>query len=100
MSIQVKCQCGKRLQMKDTLAGKSVRCPGCEELLRIPRPAKSASSDEDPGSVADLLDEIGFVASVKNSCPECKQQLPAAAVLCIQCGYHLEKRRRLHPRRL
>lgn len=37
MPIQVTCgECNKRLTVKDEYAGKRVRCPGCQESLRIP----------------------------------------------------------------
>jgi len=61
MSIMVTCQnCGKTLQAKDEWAGKSVRCPGCKEVITVPSmkakgpppaPAKAAAKrpadDED-----------------------------------------------------
>jgi hypothetical protein len=36
MSISVTCTCGKRLSVKDELAGKRVRCPGCQGVVAIP----------------------------------------------------------------
>src|SRR5947209_5744244 len=37
--IRLSClQCGKKLKVKDDLAGKKVRCPQCKELLEIPKP--------------------------------------------------------------
>lgn len=40
----VSCQCGKRLNVKDELAGKQVRCPGCSELVSVPKEqSKNAS---------------------------------------------------------
>ncbi len=36
MPIRIACQCGKQMQVKDEHAGKSVRCPGCGQILRIP----------------------------------------------------------------
>lgn len=36
MSISVECACGKRLKVKDEFAGKKIRCPGCDAVLRVP----------------------------------------------------------------
>lgn len=36
MSIVVSCHCGKKFKAKDQMAGKRVRCPGCNEPVRIP----------------------------------------------------------------
>lgn len=41
MPIQIKCECGKALRVKDEFAGKKVRCPGCSEILLAP-PADDA----------------------------------------------------------
>jgi hypothetical protein len=39
MPITLKCGCGKNLQVRDELAGKKARCPGCGTILPIPSPA-------------------------------------------------------------
>ena len=36
MPIPVTCKCGKSFAAPDKYAGKSVKCPGCSELLEIP----------------------------------------------------------------
>src|SRR5690606_979584 len=36
MPIRLKCTCGKVLSVRDELAGKAVKCPGCQTVLRIP----------------------------------------------------------------
>jgi predicted RNA-binding Zn-ribbon protein involved in translation (DUF1610 family) len=41
MSIAVTCSCGKKLQVKDELAGKRGKCPACGALLTIPQPPSS-----------------------------------------------------------
>ena len=38
MPILVTCSCGKKLNAPDTLAGKRVKCPGCQALVLIPEP--------------------------------------------------------------
>jgi hypothetical protein len=45
MPIKVQCSCGKAFAAKDELAGKTVKCPGCQQPLKIPgeaAPAKAA----------------------------------------------------------
>jgi hypothetical protein len=36
MPILVSCKCGKKLRLKDELAGKRVKCPGCGQCLAVP----------------------------------------------------------------
>lgn len=58
MAIHVSCkQCGKSFKAKDELAGRAVRCPGCQNPLKIPSAtatatvattAKSASTTKSP----------------------------------------------------
>lgn len=36
MSIEFDCRCGKRLQVRDSLAGSDMRCPDCDEKLVVP----------------------------------------------------------------
>lgn len=45
MPIAVSCQCGKTLNVKDELAGKAVKCPACQQVLKVPAngPAAKAS---------------------------------------------------------
>lgn len=46
-------------------------CPGCRQA--IPTPAKAPPS------------------MLTNECPECKVRLAENAVLCVACGYHLQR---------
>ena len=42
MSIQFKCpKCGKALKAAAEHAGKTIRCPGCEQALRLPEPKRA-----------------------------------------------------------
>jgi hypothetical protein len=53
MPISVACTCGKKLTVKDESAGKKVRCPACQTILKIPVP----ESPEEDGEFPDLEDE-------------------------------------------
>ncbi len=46
MPIELSCDCGRALRLKDNLAGKKIRCPDCQSVLSVP-----AQSDDshDPG---------------------------------------------------
>ena len=49
MPIQVKCanaDCGKSLRIKDELAGKTIRCPGCQQPMKVPAAAVEAAFEE------------------------------------------------------
>ena len=39
MSITVRCGCGSKLSVKETAAGKRVRCPKCNEPVAVPVPS-------------------------------------------------------------
>src|SRR5258708_17142452 len=43
MPIKFQCACGKASGAKDELAGKTVKCPGCQQPLKIPGGAPVAA---------------------------------------------------------
>ena len=101
MPIRIKCQCGKALAVKDELAGKAVKCPGCSQPIRVPAGSQLSASVKAPqpseaqlpalagtASLADLFDEEGFTQQVAAVCPSCKAQMTAAAILCTKCGFN------------
>jgi uncharacterized protein (AIM24 family) len=45
MAIELRCQCGKRLKAPDTLAGRTVACPGCSTPIQVP--SLAAPEDDD-----------------------------------------------------
>ena len=97
--VVASCKCGKPIKAKAEYAGKRIKCPSCGESLRLPSPNGSSKKKVEP--LADLLDEIGFeIAESRHSCPECKVRLTPQAVLCVQCGFHLGKGKRLTTKRI
>jgi len=44
MSISIACSCGKTYRVKETLAGKKIRCADCSELINVP--AQVVEDDE------------------------------------------------------
>jgi hypothetical protein len=52
MPIAVQCKCGKAFRAKDELAGKTVRCPGCQQPLAIPSAAPAPARTAAPAAKA------------------------------------------------
>lgn len=110
MPIRIKCKCGKTLNIPDGMDGKAVKCPGCNQVLRVPggagaapaakpalapaqpTPAQPAAAESPfgDGGMSDLFDEEGFSSTVEALCPVCRAEMTASAVLCTKCGYHKE----------
>lgn len=110
MPIRVTCGCGKTLAVKDALAGKAVKCPGCQQVVRIPassaggsaqasgggrpaakRPAPASSQSSGfGGELDDLFAEEGFGQRVGATCPSCAAELKPGAVFCTRCGFNLQ----------
>jgi RsiW-degrading membrane proteinase PrsW (M82 family) len=49
MAIVFRCGCGQKLSTRDDLAGRSVRCPGCRAVLKVPVPELDAAAENDQG---------------------------------------------------
>lgn len=61
MSIKVECeQCGAKRKVNERLAGRTIRCPGCESPLAIPALAAPApaAKDHEPVMEAELADDL------------------------------------------
>jgi len=55
MPIRVTCQCGHNLSVPDSMAGKSGKCPKCQQIIKVPvaaTPAKSGQSAPNPQAAA------------------------------------------------
>lgn len=101
MPVRVKCSCGKALSIPDAAVGKSVNCPSCGKMLKVPgaRPAAPTARPATPTpapaapvntDVGDLFAEEGMDQVIEAVCPVCRAEMPADAVLCVKCGYHKE----------
>ena len=97
MPIQIKCQCGKALAVKDQFAGKTVKCPACGKGIKVPGASAGtavAPAAQPVGAAAvgnplnDLMDEEGFGSNIAAVCPACGAEMAAEAVLCTTCGYN------------
>jgi hypothetical protein len=45
MPIELSCNCGRELNLRDELAGKAIRCPDCGGTLSVPLPAVEVVED-------------------------------------------------------
>lgn len=113
MPVRIKCKCGKVLTVPDEFRGKSVKCPGCTEAVRVPAEAAAtkpgAGAAAKPGAAGrakpaaakansdldDLFSEEGFNRVVVGVCPACGAEMPAEGVFCTKCGYNKQTGERL-----
>lgn len=101
MPIKVACDCGQKFSARDSMAGKRVKCPKCNEPLVIPKPRSKnsgSSSASRPGTgITDLLDEVGVQgARTGPICPECGTDMQPTAVICIECGFNMALGRKMY----
>ncbi|MCU0878596.1 MAG: hypothetical protein MUF06_12495 [Pirellulaceae bacterium] len=116
MPIKVQCACGAAFAAKDELAGRTVKCPKCQQPLTIPaggampaaaarapaaagagRPLGSPLPSQGPPPGGDLFAEAGLhtFQPGMQPCPGCAAPLPDSAVLCVKCGYNRKLGRRM-----
>jgi hypothetical protein len=84
--MQVTCGCGKVLNVPETLAGKTARCPACKKVLQMPGAAPAApvpSRIMVTCSCGKKLAAPVSAAGKKVLCPKCNQEMtvPAPAKL-------------------
>jgi hypothetical protein len=83
MVIRIRCSCGKIVQAADDQAGRKVRCPGCQDLVRLPGERK---------------EQAGYGVEQVRKCPGCKREWPLETVVCTDCGHNFETGRKLKTR--
>jgi hypothetical protein len=74
--LRVQCQCGKKLQAKRELAGKTAKCPACGQPVKLPAAPTVASASPTPTAAAP-----------EKECPRCFAMAPEVQILCLSCGY-------------
>lgn len=103
MPIRVSCQCGHSLSVPDQLAGKSGKCPKCQQVIKIPAaapaqkaPAKSGPPASQPApnsnaALAGLFDAAGLEQKKGRICPSCEAPVHPTAVICVKCGMNFQE---------
>ena len=106
--IVIQCECGAKLKVPTSAAGKKGRCPKCKATVAIPVPQEEPSDDSDgPIGLAPGLDEVSLLDELaaqaqsapqiatpgggkkSHPCPACDSAIPDGAALCVSCGYNL-----------
>jgi len=77
--------CEQVLEAPPEMAGDAVECPSCGQTMTVPSPEPAPAA---PAAAAPA-------ESASNACPECGAAMPEAAVLCVQCGFHLKLGKKL-----
>lgn len=94
MGIPIFCEtCKKKYVLKDSFAGKKIKCPGCSNVLAVPAAgAKSAAPKKKEDDEFSFADELSSGPAI---CGNCGKELKAGSVVCVDCGFHLESGEKL-----
>src|SRR5579871_5312818 len=67
MAIKFNCStCGQELTVKDELAGKQGKCPGCKNVVTVPSLTASKSASTKKSQPADLIEDDEEVAPIED----------------------------------
>src|SRR5262245_54212951 len=94
-------ECKKKIKVTAELAGKKVRCKGCNHVFPVPAAAapRPAADDDDEGANPYALAESAKETVAR--CPHCAQVLdPPDAVICVNCGYNMRTRQRVSSKKV
>ena len=106
MPVPVQCpQCSKKLNVPDKYRGKGIKCPGCQNPLKVPggqkkaaaararsrKPQPVAAPDSDADFLAGMnLGGTGIADASVQICPKCATELSELdANVCPECGHNL-----------
>jgi hypothetical protein len=73
----------------------TISCPKCKEKHRIPEVLQDSAEPQRPAVLAAAAVESAVLSSAGGVCPDCSMLMPAGTVLCLACGYHTERGRRV-----
>ena len=103
--IKFDCEhCGQVLEAPEEMAGEALACPSCEGTITVPRALlRTRPGAEDPVAAPTaptpapaMPDASGTGAqSHGRECPSCGNTMATDAVLCIECGYHFDSKKKL-----
>ncbi len=121
MPVRISCaKCAKTLNLKDELAGKKIRCPGCKTIIQVPENASETTGATEapvarktaaPSSrstavrptrvvgrsqaAADASADATVTMKSEVLCPSCGASIPKNEQSCPKCHYHLKLRRKI-----
>ncbi len=85
--MRIQCpNCSRLLNAPDSLAGRTVKCPGCGSQMQVPA--------VEPAPAISVLPAEGD----RKVCPSCHETILEAAVKCRHCGHRLDAGPRLSGR--
>jgi hypothetical protein len=99
--IKVTCpKCKKAMQVPEVLAGKRIRCRGCNATLMIAaRPVKQATATGHHEDEFNVTSTYGVSEEHdKPHCPFCAGDIEEGQAVCLTCGYNLMTRERSETR--
>ncbi|MFA5794558.1 MAG: zinc ribbon domain-containing protein [Candidatus Brocadiia bacterium] len=94
--VSFNCLCGKKLQVRDELAGKMVKCPGCANVNLVPPPLDmpidlKPLDDNQPKAQTFALNEADESSEDETMpCPTCESPIPPESFVCPKCGVHIK----------
>ena len=77
--IAFRCECGKRLKVPASAAGRRAKCPQCQAVFTIPSPQDDAHGVEAIDDGISLLNELGRQEQAAGPAPPAAMQPPASA---------------------
>jgi hypothetical protein len=96
MHIDITCSCGQRYRVKESLAGKRVKCQKCAAAIAVPATTLSTdngyatSSDSSLSSFDEQLTHSVNLPGLGRKCPNCTVPLAPHATFCVACGFNLK----------
>ncbi len=90
MAITFNCRhCGKSLTTTDDKAGRQAKCPGCGELIVVPK-SEAVEDSYEEAALDDDGAEMTAPSPATKSCPMCGAENPRRAKACQACGEAFE----------
>ncbi|TWT59322.1 hypothetical protein [Rubinisphaera italica] len=74
MSIRMECKhCFRPLKAKDSAAGKKIQCPGCDTILKVPRPRRRKNEEDEFADALNSIDSHKDYAPISDELPPARR---------------------------
>lgn len=97
-TLTVTCgECKKVMKVPEVLAGKRIRCRGCNATLTVKKPAPPVAVAKADGSDDDWTKATAYGVERPDDqvrCAFCANDLEDGQVVCLKCGYNMQTRER------